>query len=369
MQTKLASVRHGDPVNGVYLVVNAFPLTSPKKGAEKWRGLSLMVTDGTTAKKVFLGNCQDNRDLMQFYSTWKTVRIVGKGKQNQGDVEIAADEVRYEAADPDMLTPKALRPATDYEARLDELIELLDEPLAAVVAGVFTPAVRVRFFRIPASERKHHAVLGGLAQHTIEVAELAANMALTWNSLGRPVSWSLCVAGALCHDVGKMVEYASDGYPATVGEGGLTGHIYAGAVTVDELAFESLGNTARLQLLNVLLAHHGTKEWGSPVTPATPEAIIVHLADMCSAWVQGYHEATPAHGELWAKSPICGFVWKGDRYGIEVPDDLVEAAEKQLALFDDPKPAPVPPSPFRPPAMAPAPAASDDLDDPFATKE
>jgi 3'-5' exoribonuclease len=32
-----------------------------------------------------------------------------------------------------------------------------------------------------------------------------------------------------------------------------------------------------------MLAHHGRKEWGSPVEPATNEAWILHAADMMSS--------------------------------------------------------------------------------------
>jgi putative nucleotidyltransferase with HDIG domain len=359
----LAKLQHGDPVDGVFLVVKAIILTSPKRGAEDWRGLSMTVTDGTTPVKVFLGKVQGNADLMQFYGTWKTVRVVGKGKQGQDGIEITADEIRYEKADPDALTPKALRSAADYEMALNSWIGDLSGTLAMIVDRVFSDDVRARFFRIPASQRKHHATLGGLAQHTIEVTSLAAVAAGEWTALGRVVNRELCIAGALLHDIGKTVEFAGDGFPATVGRGGLCGHIYAGANIVENEAEAFTDDTLRESLIHIILSHHGKLEYGSPVEPATPEAMIVHMADMQSAWVQAWHEATPPQGELWAKSPICGFVWKGDRYGIASETEPAADAP-QLALFDDPKPASLRPI-IQPGYVKPAPAADDGLDDPF----
>jgi 3'-5' exoribonuclease len=34
-----------------------------------------------------------------------------------------------------------------------------------------------------------------------------------------------------------------------------------------------------MKLRHIVLAHHGRKEWGSPVEPMTPEALLVHHAD------------------------------------------------------------------------------------------
>jgi 23S rRNA maturation-related 3'-5' exoribonuclease YhaM len=42
-------------------------------------------------------------------------------------------------------------------------------------------------------------------------------------------------------------------------------------------------------LLHIILAHH-TKEYGSPVNPATIEALIVHQADLAEAHLTGFLE-------------------------------------------------------------------------------
>ena len=34
-----------------------------------------------------------------------------------------------------------------------------------------------------------------------------------------------------------------------------------------------------MKLRHIVLAHHGRKEWGSPVEPMMPEALLVHHAD------------------------------------------------------------------------------------------
>ena len=60
--------------------------------------------------------------------------------------------------------------------------------------------------------RLHHAYIGGLLQHSVDVAVLAIAMA---ESIGG-VDKDLIVAGALLHDVGKLREIsASMGFPYT----------------------------------------------------------------------------------------------------------------------------------------------------------
>ena len=41
-------------------------------------------------------------------------------------------------------------------------------------------------------------------------------------------------------------------------------------------------------LQHIILAHHGTKEWGSPVEPAIIEAVIVHHVDNLDAKTYGF---------------------------------------------------------------------------------
>ena len=38
--------------------------------------------------------------------------------------------------------------------------------------------------------------------------------------------------------------------------------------------------TNRIHLQHLILSHHGHREWGSPVEPSTPEAVLLHQADM-----------------------------------------------------------------------------------------
>ena len=173
-----------------------------------------------------------------------------------------------------------------YKDKFDRLIKSVLTPgLRLVLDNVFEGETYERFLRNPAGMRLHHAYIGGLLQHSVDVATLASNMADTIGGVDK----DLIVAGALLHDVGKLREIsASMGFPYTT-EGRLLGHISMSAAIVQEAAAKARVTGPKLQhLLHIVLAHHGEPEKGSPVACATKEAFIVHYADELDAIINQY---------------------------------------------------------------------------------
>jgi 3'-5' exoribonuclease len=174
--------------------------------------------------------------------------------------------------------------------------------LRAVLALFFgDDDFRTRFERAPGSTKGHHAKVGGLLQHTLEVARIAHASARTV----RRASEDLVVAGALLHDIGKVEAYE-------VGAGGFTyspcgllaGHVVLGVLML-ERRLAALGKTIctdaqLLELQHMILAHHGKLEYGSPVVPMTLEAEIVHRADEASAKATDFLDALD-DPELWSE--------------------------------------------------------------------
>jgi 3'-5' exoribonuclease len=97
-----------------------------------------------------------------------------------------------------------------------------------------------------------------------------------------PLSKSLVVAGAIVHDMGKVEElqFKPEGWEYTP-RGRLVGHIFIGrdmvlnkAATIPDINPETV-----LRLEHIVISHQGIPEWGSPISPSTPEALLVHHAD------------------------------------------------------------------------------------------
>jgi 3'-5' exoribonuclease len=115
----------------------------------------------------------------------------------------------------------------------------------------------------------------------------------------------LVLAGIFLHDIAKTWEltYATSfGYS----DGGqLIGHIVKSAMWVDEkrkVAEAKLGEPIPQELIDVLqhiiLSHHNEMQFGSPKTPATPEAIAVHYLENLDA------KLTMSLGACRGESPV-----------------------------------------------------------------
>ena len=160
-----------------------------------------------------------------------------------------------------------------YKNKMDTLINSVRTPsLRMLLSGKFYD----EFCKNPAGMKLHHAYLGGLLQHSVDVTELALAMADTIGNTDR----DLITAGALLHDIGKVREISAGmGFPYTT-EGRLLGHITMSVLMVREAGLElKMPATVLQQLEHVILSHHGEQEKGSPVACSTKEAFIVHYAD------------------------------------------------------------------------------------------
>jgi len=91
----------------------------------------------------------------------------------------------------------------------------------------------------------------------------------------------LLVAGALLHDIGKIVEYEWSTFFDYSDEGRLQGHIVLGEQIVRRKmeTIEGFPEELWKQLSHILLSHQGRREFGSPVVPMMLEAIILYYAD------------------------------------------------------------------------------------------
>lgn len=154
-----------------------------------------------------------------------------------------------------------------------------------------------------AAAQNHHAFIGGYLEHTLSVVRTAVFLAdkyrAYYTEMQPPLSKSLIVAGAVLHDIGKLYELAlkPDGWQFTA-PGRLIGHILIGrdmvrakAATISDLA----PNTA-LHLEHIILSHQNLPEWGSPVAPHTPEALLVHFADDIDA---KFHQVAVHYESRW----------------------------------------------------------------------
>ena len=98
------------------------------------------------------------------------------------------------------------------------------------------------------------------------------------------------VAGIFLHDIAKTWELTYETAFGYSDGGQLIGHIVKAVMWVEEkrrAAETKLGEKIPQPLIDVIqhiiLSHHGEAEFGSPKTPATPEALAVHSLENMDA--------------------------------------------------------------------------------------
>ncbi|MEX0692550.1 MAG: HD domain-containing protein [Gemmatimonadales bacterium] len=221
------------------------------------------------------------------------------------------------ALPPDAVPVTSLLPSVGAVApwweRLDAMRHHLAKPrLRAVVALYYDdPDLRHRYGACPAAPAGHHAAIGGLLRHTVEVAEIASAIAMSCGA-----DRDLVIAGALLHDIGKLEAYTWDGPFDHTARGRALGHVVLGALMLDRRLHEAPGVCTPLErdlLLHLLLSHHGRLEFGSPVTPMTLEAEVLHWADNASAKTASMAEALRTAEHFSGGATISRRLWQLDQ--------------------------------------------------------
>ncbi|MDR1481263.1 MAG: HD domain-containing protein [Synergistaceae bacterium] len=182
--------------------------------------------------------------------------------------------------------------------KLDAIIDKCGGVIRDFLRFVFSGDRARAFSNAPAAVSNHHAYAHGLLEHTLTVTDSARNIADTYRNAYPSIDMNIVTAGALLHDLGKIDSYSMSPMPEITLAGAVLDHIAIGYSMFSRLADETkLPGDIRVHLGHIMLSHHGQKEFGSPVLPATPEALIVSMADELDfrlfCWKDATRDLTP----------------------------------------------------------------------------
>jgi 3'-5' exoribonuclease len=219
---------------------------------------------------------------------------------------------------------------TDWEF-IGQTIRAIADPRLRALCDAFLKEWGDRFRRTAAARNYHHARRGGLVEHTAQMMRIAREIAPLYPQLNA----DLLLAGILFHDCGKLWEnqMPENGFNMSYDERGeLMGHISIGLELVNSLwrkifsenstAWKDLvpaSEDVRLHLLHLISAHHGEPQFGSPVSPKTPEAMALHYIDNLDARLEMF-----AAGYITAK-PLASRIFDRVR---PLPGNLVKSLDK-----------------------------------------
>ena len=281
---ELRELEHGSPVDQVLLVRGA-DLRAKRGSDERFLRLELGDRSGAVPAMVW----DDAVAVAEVAIRGLAVRVVGRFEVHERyGRQIALERVEavpQDEVDLSLLIEGPSRPPAELEERFRALIARTEDPwLRTLLERVFDPAGAFwpRFRAAPAAKRFHEAYPYGLLDHTLRVAESVEVLA----PLFAPVDRDVAVAGAILHDIGKAQTYTADPVaPDLTDAGRLEGHIVIGYEIVRRVVggIEGFPEQTARAIRHVVLSHHGKVEYGSPVVPATREAVLVHHADDLAA--------------------------------------------------------------------------------------
>ena len=275
-----------------------------------------------------LGRVFDNVDELQHeFDAGEFVRVQGRSQIHKGRLQLVIETIRRVLAGD---TDSGFR-EEDCVRSAPRPVEQMWEELKALLASVSDPFVRTLLDRMlhareerlrvwPAAVTVHHAYRGGFLEHVLKVADTVRFLAAAYGA-----NVDLVLAGALLHDIGKLDELEHEPATRYSRDGNLIGHITLGVMAVHEACAGIPGfpSDVRSHIEHLIVSHHGSQEYGSPVEPMTLEAFILSAADELDAKIHQVRHAAatdPGDGEFTGFQPRLGrMIWKGARTGTGAP--------------------------------------------------
>lgn len=215
---------------------------------------------------------------------------------------------------------------------IGERCRAITDPRLRTLCQMFLSEYGERLRRTAGARSYHHARRGGLVEHIAQMMRVTMAVAPLYPDL----NLDLLIAGVLFHDSGKLWENYLPDSGFTMGydeRGELIGHISIGLELVNSLwrkiqteenqrawsNFVPASEDVRMHLLHLIGAHHGEPQFGSPVSPKTPEAMVLNYIDNIDARMEMF-----TAGYLIAK-PLAERIYDRVR---PLPGNLVKPLEK-----------------------------------------
>ena len=219
------------------------------------------------------------------------VYVEGGPQPYQGELQLISRNIEsIEPSPQEMgdLLPMAARGIDDMFNELTKLLGTLQHSAMKALVKVYIEDAPLMdaFKKCPAAKSMHHAYIGGLLEHTLNLCNLADRVCPLYPKINRDI----VMMGLFLHDLGKTRELVYDRNFSYTDRGELIGHIVEGVIMLHDRAQQVMRTTGQrlprnvlMVLQHIILSHHGQPEFGAAKVPATPEAILVSILDNLDA--------------------------------------------------------------------------------------
>ncbi len=283
MKQYISELQPGVRVNSVFALAKKqlIPFRDPGKG----KFLSLILGDKTGQMEAKLW--EGAEEVAATLSEEGLVQVEGSVSEYRGVYQITVEKVSPAKGQwrPEDFLPSGKGRQVLLEGLRRVVASLDNGHLKTLLSQWFSDKEFLdKYLTCPAAKKVHHACIGGLAEHSLEVCRYAGGVVGIYPQINRDV----VLVGGLLHDIGKIKEYRYETSIAVTDKGKLFGHPVLGwDMVAERIALqEDFPGALAEHLRHIILTHHGELEWGAPVFPQTPEAIVVYYCDLLSGRIR-----------------------------------------------------------------------------------
>jgi 3'-5' exoribonuclease len=270
----------GTRVDGTYALIN--PQISASRTGKMFLKCMLRDASGRVSGRKWSVDEHSIGDVLSADFAW----VSGSCENFNDQIQVKIEEIRPADVDNEELRnllPTSERAPGEMLAELTAILNTLQHPAAKCVADHYLADASFvdRFSQVPAAKSLHHAYLGGLLDHTLQLVRMADAMLPNYPELDRDI----VLLGLFLHDSGKILEFDTKSLDYTR-RGNLLGHLLDGVLMLEIHCAQirasggiPLPAEAKLALQHIIASHHGAQEFGAIKSPSTPEAIFVSQLD------------------------------------------------------------------------------------------
>lgn len=281
---------HQEAVDQIFLA--AQKQLRPNRNGNLYLQVELSDRSGTISARMWNASEAEYRN----FDDGDFVRVEGTAQLYQGAMQLIASAIckaRHEEIEYADFMPVSPAQIDRLAVRLGELLRSIGNPHLRTLAECFLMDEEFmnKFTRAPAGVKNHHAYVGGLLEHVVNLMEVVTRVAPCYPA----VDPDLLLMGAFVHDMGKIGELSYDRGFAYTDEGQLIGHLVMAVSLLEQkireaerLSGEPMPGELALRLKHMIVSHHGQYEFGSPKLPMTLEAVALHHLDNLDAKLHSF---------------------------------------------------------------------------------
>jgi len=284
--------------------IEGFFAVRDRQVRESARGQFVTVELGDSSGRISAVMWEPDQFALKELEAGMVVKVRGVVGEYRNKSQLLVNLMRLALDDQYALEDIMPQSPQSYEERKGRVLALIDKiedsQIRTLVNRFFEDEEFLEaYLNAAAAKLWHHATIGGLSEHSANVAELTLRVAEQYDF----VNHDYLIFGGLMHDVGKIASFTTRTVIDYTDEGRLVDHISLADQWICERArtIDDFPDRLLMKLRHLVLSHHGEREYGSPVVPQIAEAFILNYCDEIDSKMGAFARIRGRHdGKGWS---------------------------------------------------------------------